>query len=278
MIRLALIALLVAACSPPAQTFAPHPTAPPSTSPSASPSVELSESPEPSPARNPAPLDDPYAPIIEPAAFTTTIDNPFLPLVPGTLMTYEGEDERVEFMVTPTTREVMDVTVLVVIDKSYEEDALVEDTEDWFAQDDAGNVWYFGEDTAECEDGKAVSRDGAWTAGVDGAQPGVVMLADPEIGDVYRQEYLAGEAEDQAEVIATEPSLVTPAGTFDDILVTLDTTPLEPDQVEHKRYAADTGQVETRMADGSDVVALASITKIGAVDLVAAEPFEPCAS
>ncbi|MGH2697387.1 MAG: hypothetical protein ACRDIW_10400, partial [Actinomycetota bacterium] len=131
---------------------------------------------------------------------------------------------------------------------------------DWFAQDRWGNVWYFGEETAEYEDGEVVSRAGSWEAGVDGAHPGVVMLADPGVGDRYRQEFYEGEAEDMARVRATGDSIAVPAGTFQDVLVTEDWTPLEPDVLEHKIYAPEVGVVLERvMEGGSGVLRLVEI-------------------
>jgi hypothetical protein len=189
-----------------------------------------------------------YAPEIDPAEFTTEIDNRYLPLVPGTRWVYEGEgdegeSERIVVEVTGDTREVMGVTTVVVRDTVSVDGEVVEDTYDWYAQDSEGNVWYFGEDTAEYEDGEVVSTAGAWEAGVDGAQPGIVMEADPQVGDSYRQEYYAGEAEDMGEVVALDESVMVAFGSFDGVLVTRDTNPLEPEVVEHKVYAPGVGVV-----------------------------------
>jgi hypothetical protein len=196
-----------------------------------------------------------YAPEIDPAEFTTDIDNPYMPLRPGTRWVYEGEgddgeSERIEVEVTDDTRQVMGVTVAVVHDTEFVEGEMVEDTYDWFAQDAEGNVWYFGEETAEYEDGEVVSTAGAWEAGVDGAQPGIVMRAAPRVGDTYRQEFYAGEAEDMGEVIELDRTVTVPFGSFDGVLVTRDWTPLEPDVEENKFYAPGVGMVAEETVEG----------------------------
>ena len=121
--------------------------------------------------------------------------------------------------------------------------APVEVTDDWYAQDSDGNVWYLGESTAEYENGKVVSRAGSWEAGVDGAQPGIAMPADPQVGMAYRQEYYAGEAEDRAEVLSVEEQVEVPFGHFTDVVMTKDLVPLEPRVLEHKFYAQGVGPV-----------------------------------
>jgi hypothetical protein len=210
-----------------------------------------------------APVIDPgdggvYAPAIEPADFSTTIDNSYFPMAPGSRWVYEGETEdgteRTEVVVTDEVREVMGVTTLVVRDTVTLDGEVIEDTFDWFAQDSDGNVWYFGEESTEFEDGEAVSTDGSWEAGVDGALPGIVMLADPAAGDAYRQEYYAGEAEDMGEVLRLDQSVTVPFGSFDDVIVTEDWNPLEPDVVEEKSYAPGVGMImeEKVRGDGEE--------------------------
>ena len=143
----------------------------------------------------------------------------------------------------------------------FEDGELIEDTLDWYAQDVAGNVWYLGEDTAEYENGVIVSTAGSWEAGVDGAQPGIIMLADPQVGDVYRQEFYAGEAEDLAEITALTGSVSVEGGSWsgDEVLVTEEWTPLEPEVRERKTYALGVGVVEARtILGGDDVVFLRS--------------------
>ncbi len=184
-----------------------------------------------------------YAPHIDPADFTTTIDNEYFPLKPGTTFVYEGGAEHGEMTVTSDTKKVMGVECVVVDDRAWEGGKLVERTYDWYAQDKEGNVWYFGEDTKEYDNGKVVSTKGSWEAGVDGAKPGIIMKSDPKVGETYRQEYYPGEAMDMAKVLSLNESVTVPYGSFDHVLKTKEWTPLEPGLVEHKYYAAGVGQV-----------------------------------
>lgn len=203
-----------------------------------------------------------YHPDIDPADFVDTVSNPFLPLLPGSRWTYravndEGDVETIEVTVLDERRTVMGVSTVVVRDVVSIDDEVIEDTFDWFAQDRDGNVWYFGEDTTEYADGKP-DTSGSWEAGIDGALPGIVMPAEPTVtGTGYRQEYLPGEAEDMGEVIATSGSVSTEFGTFDDVIVTRDWTPLEPDVVEEKTYARGVGMVhESKTSGESETVEL----------------------
>jgi hypothetical protein len=184
-----------------------------------------------------------YAPHINPAEFTTKVDNKYFPLKPGTTFFYDGGAERDEFAVTHSTKKVMGVECVAVNDKAWENGKLIEQTYDWHAQDKKGNVWYFGEDTKEYKNGKVVSTKGSWEAGVDGAKPGIIMQAHPKVGQSYRQEYYKGEAEDMAKVQSLNESVTVPYGSFDHVLVTKEWTPLEPSYAEHKYYARGVGQV-----------------------------------
>jgi hypothetical protein len=225
-------------------------------------------------ARQATPAATPYAPVIDPARFTAVIDNRYLPLVPGTVFTYAGtsggEDQRNVVAVTGDTRTVMGVACVVVRDQVFAGDTLVEDTFDWYAQDADGNVWYFGEDSKAYEDGK-VSTEGSWEAGIDGARPGLAMEASPAVGDRYRQEYLAGVAEDMAEVLRTGESVTVPWGDFTDVLVTKEWTPLEPDVVEHKSYAPGVGMVLSESVQGEE-------ERFELVDVRTGSPAGPVAS
>jgi hypothetical protein len=195
--------------------------------------------------------EEPYNPVIDPANFVEGVNNPFFPLIPGTIHIYEGVSggaiERIEVTVTSETREILGVTCVVVRDTVWQDDEMVEDTFDWYAQDKDGNVWYMGEDTKEYEGGAVVSTEGSWEAGVDGALPGVVMWGQPQTGEPYRQEYYPGEAEDMAEVL----SLIAPTsgGGF---LTTREWTPLEPGYAEHKYYVAGIGLVLEVVTEGGE--------------------------
>jgi hypothetical protein len=202
-----------------------------------------------------------YQPDVDPADFVDVIDNPYLPYAPGSSWTYEGTDdgetEHIEVVVTEERREVMGISAVVVRDTVTMEGELVEDTYDWFAQDRDGNVWYLGEETAEYEDGEVVSTEGSWEAGVDGALPGIVMPAQPAVGDAYRQEFYAGEAEDLAEVARLGASETVPFGDLDDLVVIKEWNPLEPEVVEEKYFARGIGLVlEVKTAGGEGRVEL----------------------
>jgi hypothetical protein len=192
---------------------------------------------------------------LDPADFVATIVNPFWPMSVGSTWVYretdaEGAEQRVEVTVTTETKEIIGITATVVHDVVSEDGGLVEDTLDWYAQDAAGNIWYLGEDTKEYEGGEVVSTEGSWTAGVDGAQPGIIMPAEPVVGMTYRQEYYAGQAEDAAEVLSLDEHVEVPFGTFDGVLVTRDFTPLDPEVVENKYYALDVGPVQVVAVSG----------------------------
>jgi hypothetical protein len=190
--------------------------------------------------------DDPVQ--LDPAEFTTKIDNPYWPMTPGTRWTYleteAGKKLRVVVIVTHQTKKIANgITARVVRDTVTEDGDLIEDTKDWYAQDALGNVWYLGEDTAEFEDGKLTTRGGSFEAGVDGALPGIVMPAQPEPGLKYRQEYYEGEAEDNGEILSTNEMAEVRFGHFDDVLLTKDTIAIEPDVLEYKLYARGVGPV-----------------------------------
>ncbi len=186
---------------------------------------------------------------LDPAEFTTEIDNPYWPMKPGTRWTYRETDEeggklKVVVIVTNLTKKIANgITARVVRDTVTEDGEIVEDTKDWYAQDAKGNIWYLGEDTAEFDDGKISSRAGSFEAGVDGALPGIVIPADPQPGMDYRQEYYKGEAEDNGAVLSTEEMAEVPFGQFKGALLTRDTITIEPDVQEFKLYAKGVGPV-----------------------------------
>ena len=194
-----------------------------------------------------------YSVQVDPSRFVTTIDNPWLPFTPGSRWVYKaGGGERNEVVVTGQTRRIMGITATVVRDVETRNGELVEETSDWYAQDRDGNVWYLGEDTRAFRNGEP-SPAGSWEAGVDGALPGIIMQADPQVGDAYRQEFYRGEAEDMGKVVRLGASETVPFRSFDGLLVTQDWTPLEPEVVEEKFYAKGVGLVlETTIRGGAD--------------------------
>jgi len=200
--------------------------------------------------------------------FTTRIDNPYWPMSPGSRWVYretdsQGNEQKVVVTVTNRTKTVAaGITGRVVRDVVTEDGEPVEITDDWYAQDECGNVWYLGEDTTEYENGKQVSKAGSWEAGVDGAQAGIIMQAKPRVGLEYRQEYYAGEAEDAARILSLEEQAEVPAGHFTNVLLTKDFTPLEPRVLEYKLYAKGVGPVLViAISGGADREELVRFTK-----------------
>jgi len=193
---------------------------------------------------------------INPSDFTSEVTNKYFALVLGKKMVYEGETEdgleRVEVYVTNEKKIIMGIETIVVWDRVWLNNELIEDTKDWFAQDKEGNVWYFGEDSKEIINGQVVNTKGSWEAGVDGAKPGIVMKANPLVGEHYRQEYYLGKAEDWAEVVSLGVTVKTKYGSFSNCLQTRDYTPLEPDADEYKYYCPEVGNLvyEKSIYDG----------------------------
>jgi hypothetical protein len=207
----------------------------------------------------------PYNPIIDPAHFVAKIDNPFLPLTPGTTLVYEGKTEKgnehVEFQITQKKKVILGVTCTEVRDTVTVDGVLAEDTLDWFAQDRDGNVWYFGELAQEFEEGQLVSVEGSWRAGVNGAKPGIVMKAHPHVGDLYRQEFALGIAEDMALVLSLDESITIGSRTFRHVLKTKDFSPIKPGAIEHKFYLRDVGLVRSVDVSTGNHVDLIEIRK-----------------
>jgi hypothetical protein len=217
-----------------------------------------------------APLHGTYAPRIDPANFVVRIDNRYLPYEPGTRFHFEGvrgttrqTDDQV---VLRRTKRILGVTCTVVRDTVSEHGRAVERTDDWYAQDRQGNVWYMGEDSFERRNGRFVKASDSWESGVDGAQPGIIMPADPRPGDAYRQEYYPpGKALDQARVLRRTGMLTVRYGTFKRLLVTSEFSPLEP-QTERKYYAPGVGEIAERVVKGHhEEFELVSKTRASAV-------------
>lgn len=179
------------------------------------------------------------------------IDNKYFPLKPGTTFVYkgtsDGEPTRDVFTVTNKVKVILGINTRVVHDNAYASGELEESTDDWFAQDDKGTVWYFGEFTTDLTTG---SHEGSWQAGVKGAKPGIIMLAQPKVGDTYQQEKAKGVAEDAATVLSLKEKVCVPYGCFSNVLKTKDFTPLQPEILEHKFYAQGIGPIKTVQVKG----------------------------
>lgn len=187
-----------------------------------------------------------YDPEIVPARFSPKIDNPYFPLAEGTVQqTIDTDGNVTHIVVTSERKMVLGVPCVVVHDYATTADGLLlEDTFDYFAQDRSGAVWYFGEDT-KAYTGAVVSTEGSWLGGVSCARPGIVMEAEPKVGDSYRQEYLPGSAEDKADVLALDEMVTVSYGSFEHCIKTKDYTDLEPGKAEHKWYCPGFGNVLT---------------------------------
>ncbi len=185
-----------------------------------------------------------YAPDL-PASWADAVTHPFLPLVPGARWRYQTPNGPATILVEvlADTRTVHGVAATVVRDRELEDGELVEETFDWFAQDEAGNVWYLGEDSREIEDGRVVGTAGSWEWGVDGALPGIIMWADPgaHVGEDYRQEFRAGIAEDWGRLVGLDERVSVPAGDFESCLHTEDWSALESGPRENKYYCDGVG-------------------------------------
>ena len=212
------------------------------------------------------PTGPPYEPDI-PTEWFASVTNPFLPFVPGTTSTFEGETkegtETIVVEVQQTTKTIMGVVATVVRDRVYLDGDLTEDTWDWYAQDSDGNVWYLGEDSKEIENGKVVSTKGSWEWGVDNALPGILMWADPgaHVGEAYRQEYYRNKAEDWGKVVSLTENVTVPYGTFNGCLKTEEWNALEKNSREAKWYCPQVGFVkEMSLKGGSEAVELIAVS------------------
>jgi hypothetical protein len=204
---------------------------------------------------------------LDPADFTTEIDNAYWPMSPGSRWVYRevenGDVQRVTVNVTDRTKTIDGIEARVVHDLVTTPDGeKVEDTFDWYAQDKDGNLWYLGEDTKEYEDGRVVSTEGSWEHGVDGAEAGIVVPAKPKQGLTYREEYYAGHAEDAAEVLSVEGKVQVPYGRFGNAMITRNFSGIEPNVEELKFYAKGVGPVlELLVSGGAGRTELLSYTK-----------------
>jgi hypothetical protein len=201
----------------------------------------------------------PYEPHLDPSGFVGTIDNTYFPLPNGRTWIYRGTKDGVSqtdrVHVTDRTKVIEGITATAVRDVATHDTRVLEATTDYYAQDEAGNVWYIGENTKAYDANGHVDTSGSWMAGVNDGEPGIVMKANPQIPDSYRQEYLAGEAEDTAWVVGRGGSVSVPAGTFHSALNTLEFARIEPDVVDQKIYAPGIGIVKEVALHGETEVA-----------------------
>jgi len=200
-----------------------------------------------------------YAPVLDPANFVAVIDNPYFPLPVGRTLVYtgikDGQTQTDTVTVTNQTKVILGITATVVSDIATHDGTVLEKTFDFYAQDEQGNVWYLGEDTTAFLPNGKTDTSGSFLAGVDGAQPGIIMEANPQIPDAYRQECYAGQAEDTAWVVATGGSVTVPYGKVRNVLTTLESTRLEPGAYDEKIYGPGIGIVSERSLTGPNEIA-----------------------
>jgi hypothetical protein len=208
-----------------------------------------------------------YRPTAHAADFSANVDNPWFPLKPGTVTvsrgTKDGKPARDVVVVTHRTKVIDGVPTRLVQDRLFLDGKLAESTSDYYAQDNAGTVWYFGEATETLDaTGKVLDREGSWQSGVDGARPGVFMEAKPTRGHTFRQEYYAGHAEDHFAVVDLSTPIRVPAGAYRNAMLTKEWTPLEPDVLDHKYYVRGIGEVREVSVKGA-VESLSLVTRSG---------------
>ncbi len=194
---------------------------------------------------------------IDPDDFTNPQPNPYFPLEPGTVSILRGSEDGARLLnrttVTPWTKVIQGVTTTVVQDVLYSDGILEEKTTDWYAADNTGTVWYFGERTATYDEhGTVISTEGSWQAGVDGASAGIIMPANPRPTDAYRQESYHGHAEDQAWIVANHQVVHVPYGDVTQVVRSYEWTRLEPRVVAVKFYGPGLGIVREKDVSGGD--------------------------
>jgi hypothetical protein len=205
-----------------------------------------------------------YEPVLNPGDFVRVIDNPYYPLPVGRTLIYrgvrDGQTQTDRVHVTSGTKVLEGITATAVSDVARHNGKLLEKTTDWFAQDKQGNVWYLGEDTAAYLPNGQIDRSGSWQAGVHDGEPGIIMLAHPQIPDAYRQEFLRGQAEDTAWIVNKGGSVRVPFGVVHHILTSLEFTRLEPGVIDQKIYAPGIGIVRELSQKGPlEVARLVSV-------------------
>jgi hypothetical protein len=204
-------------------------------------------------------------PAVDPARFVHRVDNRYFPLKPGTIWRYRGREDGDPVLdvvsVSKRTKRILGVDTTVVRDRTYVNGELHEDTQDWFAQDHDGTIWYFGENTRELDEGK-VSTEGSWQAGARNARAGIFMPRRPRIGEVFHQEFAKGVGEDCFQIVGLDTSVRVPHGSSRHALKTKEFNRLEPGVIDHKWYVPDVGQVrEQTVRGGNDFLQLVSVER-----------------
>jgi hypothetical protein len=212
---------------------------------------------------------EPSGAVVDPADFSSPVANPYFPLTAGKVFHYRGSEDGVHYRerveITHATKTILGVTTRVVLDVLRRADgSLAEKTHDWYADDNAGNVWYFGENTATYDrHGNVKSREGSWLSGVDGAVPGKIMVANPHAPESYRQEFLLGHAEDQAWIVQRGFAIRIPYGTVKHIVKSFEWTRLEPGVLSMKLYAPGLGIVKEKdMSGGNERFVLVGVSHV----------------
>ena len=195
--------------------------------------------------------------LLAPAHVSANVDNPWFPLKPGTVLRYRGAKDGTPMTdlmtVSSKTRRVPGGRARVVHDRVFQHGRVVEDTLDWYAQDPAGTVWYFGEATKELDShGKVISREGSWEAGRGGAKAGIFMPAHPRVGRSFQQEYYKGHAEDYAKIVSIGGGVLT----------THEWSRLEPGVLDRKVYRRGIGTTrEESIKGGHEYLHLVSVKR-----------------
>jgi len=206
-------------------------------------------------------------PVPKAADFSARVDNPWYPLLAGTTYVYrgvkDGHPSREVMTVTHRIKVIDGAPCVVIEDRLYLSGYLGERTTEWYSQDKQGNVWYFGENTAElAKNGQITSTSGTWRAGVKGAKPGIYMFATPKVGQAAQQEFYKGQAQDHFKVLSLHASVNVPYTSSTTAMLTEEWTPLEPGALDHKLYVRGIGTVlEQTVKGGSERAALVSLTK-----------------
>jgi hypothetical protein len=170
--------------------------------------------------------------------------NAYITMQPGRVLKLSSGRDTLTVTILPGTQEIDGVTTGILEERETKNGKLVEVSRNFLATDrKTGDVYYFGEDVDNYKNGKIVDHESAWRAGVGSARFGLMMPATPAVGQAFYQEIAPKVAKDRVEVVSTDASVKTPAGTFEHCVHLRETTPLEHD-VSHKYYAPGIGIIK----------------------------------